>query len=123
MANFIKCKQESFSYKKYENVKVRDELTRSFFFFVKINPIYEFQEEVEAITVYNNPINIEYVKNISRTGGIYCGLSKFSAHYGIRFFLVGGGESCWFYDNVKTRDEQFEEIVSNNHLYKSKVNI
>lgn len=122
MATFLKCKQEFITYTKVNEVQVNNEikLETVFFFFKKIVPVYRNVPEI--IEKYNSPINLDIVKNFSKTKHQIGNDKPLKNFHGIVFKLVDG-ECYWYYEDEKTRDEQFEEIASNKHLYLLKVHI
>jgi len=125
MANFVKCKQESVKFKRNSSKEKAVEITVLLFWKAKRT----VSEEVPGEDFHNNsPINLDLVKAFSKTKRILDRDSRWvtmqdgKEKYGIYFSALGGSSYDWYYDDEKTRDEQFEEIASNHHEYKTKVN-
>lgn len=124
MANFIQCKQESYSYKDYRHTWIKTGTKRVLLFFKKDVGHFKYMAD-RTIKVFNKPINLEVVQSLVKNEREFEWNSEDNNKNkkpGIRFYLIEE-EVEWFFDSEKVRDEQYNEIVNNTHLYKSKVNI
>lgn len=124
MAIFVKCKEEFVTFKQTKKEQVGTEAKRTFLWFVKLVPVYKEVDDVNG-KFYNRPVNLNMVLDISKTSGAPdrdsdYGYSKYKP--AIRFDF-GKYSTTWCYSDEKLRDEQFEEIANNTHLFKSKVGI
>ncbi len=125
MANFIRCKQDNFSYKYYSEEYVGDKIKVFLFLFKTVESVYELKEKKSDI-IPNILVNLELITGLSKSEGAYVrsedGEYK-STGYGITFNNASGGSVKWLYESESDRDAQFEEIASNSHLFKQKVAI
>lgn len=125
MANFAKCKQESVKFK--QTKEATETIDVKVLWWTQSQTITK-QVPAEDGIHENTPINLDLVKTFSRCSRIldrnsHCGtLEGGNKKFGI-YFNVQGSSEYWYYDEEKLRDEQFEEISNNTHLYKSKVSI
>ena len=125
MATFVKCKEEFVKRKRTKQEQTGTELETIFLFFKRVKPIYIEVFDCED-KIFNNPVNLDAVLDIEKIVGAgdtdsnYSGIAGTSKP-GIRFYFNSKCLTDWFYSDEKVRDEQFEEIASNSHLYKSKV--
>ncbi len=124
MAHFIKCKQELVTYKtmkqEIENIETIHRVFLGTRQVVTYKEVFDKEENYE-----NSPINLDVVIRLSKTVGAYDRDSnryfiKTTGKQGICFHTIDGTYE-WYYDTKEARDEQFEEIASNSHMYKSKV--
>jgi hypothetical protein len=123
MANFIQCKQEFYTYKNYDSKWVKTGTKRFLLFFKE--DIGEWKNlPGHDIKVFNKAINLEAVQNLVKYDRIMewnSSSENKNEKKGIRFDLIDG-QLDWYFDSEQVRDEQYNEIISNSHLYKSKVN-
>jgi hypothetical protein len=125
MANFIRCKQDNFSYKYYSEEYVGDKIKVFLFLFKTVESVYELKEKKSDI-IPNILVNLDLVTGLSKCQGAYVRSEDgeyTSTGYGIIFNNASGGSAKWLYDSESDRDAQFEEIASNSHLFKQKVSI
>jgi hypothetical protein len=118
MANFIQCKQESYSYKDYNSTWVKTGTKRVLLFFKKEVGEHRYLPGKD-IKIINKPINLEVVQNLVKYDRVMEWNSPEShknEKKGIRFDLIEG-QVDWFFDSEKVRDEQYNEIVNNTHLF------
>ena len=127
MANFIGCKQGEVSYNKMIKVENGYQVKPSWIFFQKIVKTYK-EIPGDNIVYQNTPVNIEMVKTFKKISGLpdldstdWGGTTiKGTERSGIMFDMIKG-ECYWYYSDEKIRDAQYEELLSNNHMYKAKV--
>jgi hypothetical protein len=126
MANFVKCKQEFVKFKRTKRQTETKQVKSLFFFTRTVETHTEIPDEDG--THVNSPMNLDIVKTISKISHVLDRNSGWSSlpdgkkKFGINFNTIDGNYH-WYYDEEKNRDEQFEEIAGNTHLYKSKVSI
>lgn len=124
MPNFVKCKQETYKVKRMKQEIESIHQTRGLFRIMKEE--LTFKEVLDKEETYDNhPVNLDWVNYIQRIksggdrdseGNYISGTEK----PGIKFRL-NDCEIYWYYDNIPTRDDQFEEISTNRDSYKKRV--
>lgn len=124
MANFIRCKQDIFSYKRFSNEKIGDKIKIILFLFKTTEPVYCVKDK-GVIEINNIIINLDSVIGLCKCKGHYVMCEDGEHSYignGIEFTTTTGTVR-WIYDSEDKRNTQFEEIASNSHLFKQKVAI
>lgn len=114
MATFVRCKQEYFLEQREKKVQVDTKVGRFLLLFKYDIPVYE-NVLGQPNRIFNNPVNIDLVMILKKQ---MCFSDKFAIKFGgSKYYEI------WVYDTEKARDEQFEELANNLHLYKSKVEL
>lgn len=118
MATFIKCKQDSIKIK--QSGFSSEIVVVPYLLFFKKEKTICVEIPGETTNRDNTPINIDVVITISKNSKK---LSKWENSKPGILFTAADDYFEWYYDNEKIRDEQFDEIISNHHNYKSNISL